>query len=88
MQRPAENALFRPLFHHEPQVHHQHLVRDVADDPQVVAPMLDAMLLVVEEGGPPRDEIASAAKLLAEFNLLGVVLNKSVERGEKGYYDY
>lgn len=58
------------------------------DDPQVAAPMLDAMLLVVAEGSTPREEIASAAKLLAEFNLLGVVLNKSVERSDKGYYDY
>jgi Mrp family chromosome partitioning ATPase len=58
------------------------------DDPQVAAPMLDAMLLVVAEGGSPREEIASAAKMLGEFNLLGVVLNKSVERGEQGYYDY
>lgn len=58
------------------------------DDPLVVAPMLDALLLVVAENGAPRDDIASAAKLLADFNLLGVVLNKSVERSEQGYYTY
>ena len=58
------------------------------DDPQVAAPMLDAMLLVVAEGTSPREDIASAAKLLSEFNLLGVVLNKSVERSETAYYGY
>lgn len=58
------------------------------DDPLVVAPMLDALLLVVAENSSPRDDISSAAKLLADFNLLGVVLNKSVERSEPGYYTY
>ncbi len=58
------------------------------DDPQVAAPMLDAMLMVVAEGETSRDDIAGAAKIVGEFNLLGVVLNKSVERGDKGYYDY
>jgi protein-tyrosine kinase len=58
------------------------------DDPLVVAPALDALLLVVAEKVASRDDIASAAQLLAEFNVLGVVLNKSLERSEKGYYDY
>ena len=58
------------------------------DDPLVVAPMLDALLLVVSEKGAPRTDIASAAKLLAEFNLLGTVLNRSVERNDAGYYAY
>jgi Mrp family chromosome partitioning ATPase len=58
------------------------------DDPLVVAPRLDANLLVVAEGVSPREDVAAAAKLLAEFNLLGVVLNKSVERSDKGYYNY
>jgi protein-tyrosine kinase len=58
------------------------------DDPLVVAPMLDATLLVVAEGVSPREDIADAAKLLSEFNMLGAVLNKSVERSDKGYYNY
>jgi Mrp family chromosome partitioning ATPase len=58
------------------------------DDPLVVAPMLDATLLVVAEGVSPREDIADAAKLLTEFNMLGAVLNKSVERSDKGYYNY
>jgi Mrp family chromosome partitioning ATPase len=58
------------------------------DDPLVAAPTLDALLLVVAEGGTPREDIGAAAKLLSEFNLLGVVLNRSLERSEKGYYNY
>jgi protein-tyrosine kinase len=58
------------------------------DDPLVVAPMLDATLLVVAEGVSPREDVAGAAKLLSEFNMIGAVLNKSVERSEKGYYNY
>lgn len=58
------------------------------DDPLVVAPKLDALLLVVAEKGCSRTEVANAAKLLSEFNVLGAVLNKSVERGDQGYYNY
>jgi Mrp family chromosome partitioning ATPase len=58
------------------------------DDPLVVAPMLDALLLVVAQDGAPRSDVASAAKLLTEFNLLGTVLNKSFERSDPRYYSY
>ncbi|MGH8249932.1 MAG: CpsD/CapB family tyrosine-protein kinase [Steroidobacteraceae bacterium] len=58
------------------------------DDPLVVAPRLDALLLVVAEKGCSRSDVASAAKLLDEFNVLGTVLNKSVERGDHSYYTY
>jgi Mrp family chromosome partitioning ATPase len=58
------------------------------DDPLVVAPMLDAVLLVVAERGCPRDDVANAARLLGEFNVLGAVLNKSSERGDQTYYTY
>ena len=58
------------------------------DDPLVVAPMVDGLLLVVAEGGSTRNDMVNAAKLLAEFNLIGTVLNKSVEHKEQGYYSY
>jgi Mrp family chromosome partitioning ATPase len=58
------------------------------DDPLVVAPKIDALLMVVAEKGTSRTDVASAAKLLVEFNVLGTVLNKSVERGDQGYYNY
>jgi Mrp family chromosome partitioning ATPase len=60
----------------------------LTDDPLVVAPMLDALLLVVAERGCARNDFSSAAKLLAEFNVIGTVLNKSVERGDQSYYAY
>jgi hypothetical protein len=50
--------------------------------------MLDALLLVVAQDGAPRSDVASAAKLLTEFNLLGTVLNKSFERSDPRYYSY
>jgi capsular exopolysaccharide synthesis family protein len=53
----------------------------VADDVQALAPYLDAMLLVVEEGKTERDHLVRAAELLqaTNQNLLGTVLNKSAE---------
>lgn len=58
------------------------------DDPLVVAPMIDGLLFVVAEGGSTRSDVARAAKLLAEFNVVGTVLNKSVERDGQDYYSY
>src|SRR6185369_2240596 len=36
VQRAHEDALLRPLFHDEPEVHDEHVVRDVADDAKIV----------------------------------------------------
>ena len=47
------------------------------DDALVVAPKVDACLLVVAEGQSRRDGAARALALLSEFNLAGVVLNRS-----------
>lgn len=47
------------------------------DDALVVAPKLDACLLVVCEGKTRRDGAAKSLDLLAEYNLAGIVLNKS-----------
>ena len=58
------------------------------DDALVVAPMIDGLLFVVADGQAVRSEVASAAKLLAEFNVIGTVLNKSSERVQQGYYSY
>lgn len=58
-----------------------------ADDALAVAPMLDGLLLVVAEGEAKRSDIAEARQLLQEFNLVGTVLNKSVEKDtRKSYY--
>jgi hypothetical protein len=45
-------------------------------------------LLVVGEGATSRDSLRSAKEVLAEMNLLGVVLNRSAERDDKAYYSY
>jgi protein-tyrosine kinase len=60
----------------------------VGDDVITVAAHLDGMLLVIEEGGTDVEELQHAAKLLEDFNLLGSVLNKSMEKNREveGYY--
>ena len=56
------------------------------DDALVVAPMMDALLFVVAEGQTRRSDLAEANTLLQEFNVIGTVLNKSVETDPKTYY--
>lgn len=51
----------------------------VGADALALTPALDAALLVVEELETPRKEVQRACDLLANANLLGVVLNKSHE---------
>ena len=58
------------------------------DDPLVVAPMIDGLLFVVADRIALRSEVANAAKLLQEFNVIGTVLNKSSAPVKHGYYDY
>ena len=47
------------------------------DDALVLAPKVDATLVVVSEGVSRRDAVAQTLDLLAEFNLAGVVMNRS-----------
>lgn len=47
------------------------------DDALVMAPKVDACLLVLAEGGSRRDSTAKALEILADFNLAGIVLNRS-----------
>lgn len=49
------------------------------DDALAVAPMLDALLLVVAEGEAERADLADAKHMLEEFEVIGTVLNKSRE---------
>ena len=60
----------------------------VTDEALLVAPRVDATLLVVAEGKTRRDSLARATQVLAEFPLAGVVLNRSSEAVSKeaGYY--
>jgi protein-tyrosine kinase len=59
-----------------------------ADDVLAFAPQIDGLLLVVAEGTTDRSSLRRAKEVLAEMNLLGVVLNRSEERNDKAYYSY
>jgi len=58
------------------------------DDALAVAPMLDALLLVVAEGQAERSDLMDIQQITQEFNLIGTVLNKSIEKDSKrvNYY--
>jgi protein-tyrosine kinase len=58
----------------------------VSDDVLAFAPRVDSFLLVVAEGHTARRMLESAGQVLADKNLLGVVLNRSAERNESAYY--
>ena len=59
-----------------------------SDDVLAFSPQVDGMLLVVAEGTTSRDALWSAKELLAEMNLLGVVLNRSSAQQDGAYYAY
>jgi Mrp family chromosome partitioning ATPase len=61
----------------------------VTDEALLVAPRVDATLLVVAEGRTRRDSLARAKQLLAEYTVAGVILNRSSENfGTDAYYGY
>ena len=56
------------------------------DDVLAICPDIDAVLFVVAEGQTDRESLENAMSLLADSNLLGVVLNKCDElHGEYAY---
>jgi protein-tyrosine kinase len=57
------------------------------DDAIILAPLVDACLLVVAEGKSTRDGAIKALDLLAEFKLAGIVLNRT-SATTKDYYGY
>jgi protein-tyrosine kinase len=58
-----------------------------SDDVLTFAPRVDGVLLVVAEGRTERASLEKSKELLAEMNILGVVLNHSAERDDGlGYY--
>jgi capsular exopolysaccharide synthesis family protein len=59
-----------------------------SDDVLAFAPQVDGLLLVVGEGTTGRDALRSAKEVLAEMNLLGVVLNRSAEPSDSAYGSY
>jgi capsular exopolysaccharide synthesis family protein len=59
-------------------------------DALAFAPLVDGIILVVEAGSTPREEITRALKMLKGFPVLGCVLNKidSIELSYDHYYKY
>lgn len=57
-----------------------------SDDALAFAPRVDGVLLVVAEGRTQRDAVVKSKELLAEMNLIGVVLNTSSERDNAPSY--
>jgi protein-tyrosine kinase len=58
----------------------------VSDDVLAFSPRVDSFLLVASQGMTARRTLANAKEVLAELNLLGVVLNRSTERSDSPYY--
>ncbi len=58
----------------------------LSDDVLTFAPHVDGIVLVVTEGFTARSSLERSKELLAEMNLIGVVLNKSSERNDSPYY--
>lgn len=60
----------------------------MSDDVISFAPRADGLLLVVSQGMTDRKTLESAAEVLGEMNLIGVVLNRSTEHDDQGYGYY
>lgn len=60
----------------------------VGDDVVAIAPLVDCLLLVIEEGKTTVDELTKAAELIPPAKLLGTVLNKSADRTKEYEYYY
>jgi protein-tyrosine kinase len=58
------------------------------EDTLVVAPRIDSLVLVASEGKTPRADLQKAAELLAEFSILGMVLNRSSDTVQGYGYGY
>jgi protein-tyrosine kinase len=60
----------------------------LTDDALVIAPKVDAMLLVASEGVTGRAEFAKALDMLSEYKIAGVVLNRAAETTPGYDYSY
>ena len=56
----------------------------VGDDVEAFSTLVDATLLVVEEGKSTREEVSRSVELLENVNFLGAVLNKSASLDQPG----
>jgi protein-tyrosine kinase len=60
----------------------------LTDDALVIAPNVDAVLLVASEGVTGRAEFAKALDMLSEYKIAGVVLNRAAETTPGYDYSY
>jgi protein-tyrosine kinase len=58
------------------------------EDTLVVAPRIDALILVASEGVTPRENLQKAGNLLAEFPIAGLVVNRSSDTSQAYAYGY
>jgi protein-tyrosine kinase len=58
------------------------------DDTLVVAPRIDALVLVASEGVTPREDLQKASEMLADFPIAGLVLNRSTDSSQRYAYGY
>jgi protein-tyrosine kinase len=85
---PRMAALAQTLYQATP---HRYIVYDMpplmmSDDVMIFAPQVDGVLMVVTEGSTERGTVEKAREVLGEMNILGVVLNRSAETNDAGYY--
>jgi capsular exopolysaccharide synthesis family protein len=60
----------------------------VGDDVMVFSEYVDSVLLVVAEGQTTRTAVENTRNVLADMNLIGVVLNRSVQNKDAAYSYY
>jgi Mrp family chromosome partitioning ATPase len=57
----------------------------LSDDTLMVAPLLDAVVLVVNERRTKREDVARVIELLGNTRVVGTVLNRSTESENRAY---
>jgi protein-tyrosine kinase len=58
------------------------------EDTLVVAPRIDCLVLITSEGKTPRADLQKAGELLADFPIVGMVLNRSTDTVQGYGYGY
>lgn len=57
----------------------------MSDDVLAFSPLIDALLLVVEDGRTTREDLNRSMELIADLNVIGTVLNKSEDIAKSDY---
>jgi protein-tyrosine kinase len=85
---PRMRQFVEELKHHDPNgiVIYDTPPLLAADDALAFLPQVDCLLLIAAQGETKREDLAKSIGLLEETNLLGVVLNKSVDFERENVY--